>query len=149
MIRSLAVSIALLTSTVAVVQDAQTPVNTPPPATLKGVKKLPPQWEATAREIYKTAVETPTVKGRVGENSKLATYLAGKLKEAGWAEDDIHVLPYTSVPGNDTAANRFVPGHSSLDPTITRLCAISWPNGSTRLIHVYSTPPFNMRESFA
>jgi acetylornithine deacetylase/succinyl-diaminopimelate desuccinylase-like protein len=104
MIRSLAVSIALLTSTVAVAQDAQTPVNTPPPATLKGVKKLPPQWEATAREIYKTAVETPTVKGRVGENSKLATYLAGKLKEAGWAEDDIHVLPYTSVPGNDTAA---------------------------------------------
>ena len=104
MIRKLAVSLALLTSTAAVAEEAQTPVNTPPAAALKGAKKLPPQWETTAREIYKTAVETPTVKGRAGENLKLANYLAGKLKDAGWAESDIHVLPYTSVPGNDTAA---------------------------------------------
>ena len=104
MIRTLAVSLALLTSTAAVAEEAQTPVNTPPAAALKGAKKLPPQWETTAREIYKTAVETPTVKGRAGENLKLASYLAGKLKDAGWADSDIHVLPYTSVPGNDTAA---------------------------------------------
>jgi acetylornithine deacetylase/succinyl-diaminopimelate desuccinylase-like protein len=76
----------------------------PPAATLKGSKSLPPQWETTTREIYKTAVETPTVAGRVGENLKLATFLADKLKAAGWAEADVHVLPYTSVPGNDTAA---------------------------------------------
>ena len=80
MIRKLAVSLALLTSTAAVAEEAQTPVNTPPAAALKGAKKLPPQWETTAREIYNTAVETPTVKGRAGENLKLATYLAGKLK---------------------------------------------------------------------
>ncbi|MES2146882.1 MAG: M20/M25/M40 family metallo-hydrolase, partial [Pseudomonadota bacterium] len=76
----------------------------PPPDTLTGAKKLPPQWEATAREIYKTAVETQTVAGREGQNLKLANYLAGKLKAAGWADGDLHVLPYTSLPGNDTAA---------------------------------------------
>ena len=65
--------------------------------------KLPPQWEATTREIYKTAVEMPTVSGR-NQLPGLATYLAGKLKAAGWAEADLHVLPYTSVPGNETAA---------------------------------------------
>lgn len=104
MISKLAVSLALLTSTAAVAEEAQTPVNAPPAAALKGAKKLPPQWEATAREIYKTAVETPTVKGRAGENLKLANYIAGELRAAGWADSDIHVLPYTSVPGNDTAA---------------------------------------------
>ena len=104
MIRTFAASIALLTSTAAVAEEAQAPINTPPAAALKGGKTLPAQWETTAREIYKTAVETPTVKGRAGENLKLATYLASKFKEFGWAESDIHVLPYTSVPGNDTAA---------------------------------------------
>ena len=104
MIRSLAVSLALLSSTAAVAQTAPAPLNSPPPAALKGGKKLPAQWEATAREIYKTAVEIPTVKGRAGENLKLANYLAGELKKAGWADSDVHVLPYTSVPGNDTAA---------------------------------------------
>ena len=103
--RSLAILIAL-TSTAALAQAPQPPLNSPPPAALKGAKKLPPQWEATAREIYKTAVETPTVADakRAGENLKLANYLAGKLKEAGWSESDIHVLPYTSVPGVETGA---------------------------------------------
>jgi acetylornithine deacetylase/succinyl-diaminopimelate desuccinylase-like protein len=104
MIRSLAASIALLASTAAVAQDAQTPINSPPAAALKGGKSLPANWEVKAREIYRTAVETPTVKGRAGENLKLANYIAGELKSAGWAEGDIHVLPYTSVPGDDTAA---------------------------------------------
>jgi len=104
MIRSVAFTLALLTSTAAVAQEAQAPITSPPAAALKGGKKLSAQWEATAREIYKTAVETPTVKGRAGETLKLATYLAGKFKEGGWADSDVHVLPYTSVPGNDTAA---------------------------------------------
>lgn len=76
----------------------------PPPNTLAGAKPLPAQWEAVTRDIYKTAVEMPTVAGRRDENLKLANYLAGKLKAAGWADSDLHVLPYTSVPGNDTAA---------------------------------------------
>ena len=75
----------------------------PPAATLKGTSPLAPQWAATTRDIYKTVVEMPTVAAR-GQLPGMASYLADKLKAAGWAESDLHVLPYTSVPGNDTAA---------------------------------------------
>jgi acetylornithine deacetylase/succinyl-diaminopimelate desuccinylase-like protein len=85
------------------IAQAPAPVSSPPPATLQNALKLSPQWEATTREIYKTAVEMPTVKGR-GQLPTLVNYLGGKLRAAGWAESDVHVLPYTSVPGNDTAA---------------------------------------------
>jgi acetylornithine deacetylase/succinyl-diaminopimelate desuccinylase-like protein len=99
--RRLALLLALTTTT-AFAQPA-TPINTPPPATLAGAKPLPAKWEATARDIYKTAVETPTVMGR-GQLPKLQNYLAGKLKAAGWAAKDVHVLPYEGPPGNQTAA---------------------------------------------
>src|SRR5690349_9829491 len=100
---TLTVLLALSTSA-AFAQAPQAPLNSPPAATLKGGKKLAPKWDAKAREIYKTAVETPTVAGRKDENLKLANYLAAELKAAGWAESDIHVLPYTSKPGVETAA---------------------------------------------
>lgn len=91
------------TSTAAIAQEASQALNSPPPATLANAPKLAPKWESTAREIYKTAVETPTV-ARRGQLPKLQNYLAGKLKAAGWAAKDIHVVAYESVPGNDTAA---------------------------------------------
>jgi acetylornithine deacetylase/succinyl-diaminopimelate desuccinylase-like protein len=91
-------------STCAVAQTAAQPISSPPPSTIANAPKLPPQWERTAREIYKTAVETPTVAGREGQNLKLANYLAGQLKAAGWADSDIHVIPYLSPPSNQTAA---------------------------------------------
>ena len=91
-------------SAAALAQPAGAPLNSPPPQMLAGAKKLPPQWEATTREIYKTAVEIPTVAGREGQNLKLATYLAAKLKAAGWAASDLHVLPYQSTPTNKAAA---------------------------------------------
>ena len=92
------------TAGAAIAQEATTPLISPPPTTVANAKPLSPKWEATAREIYKTAIETPTVAGREGENLKLATYLAGKLKAAGWADSDLHVLPYQSTPTNKTAA---------------------------------------------
>jgi acetylornithine deacetylase/succinyl-diaminopimelate desuccinylase-like protein len=91
------------TATAALGQEAGQPVSSPPPATLEGAKKLPPKWEATTLEIYKTAVESPTVMGR-NQLPKLQNYLAAKLKSAGWAAKDIHVLPYEGPPGNHTAA---------------------------------------------
>jgi acetylornithine deacetylase/succinyl-diaminopimelate desuccinylase-like protein len=96
----------LLTATAgaAIAQEAaQPPLVSPPPLTVQNAPKLPPKWEATTREIYKTAVETPTVAGR-GQLPKLQNYLAAKLKAAGWAASDIHVLPYEAYKGNDTAA---------------------------------------------
>lgn len=89
-------------STTAIAQTAQ-PIISPPASTLANAPKLPAKWEATTREIYKTAIESATVKGR-GQLPKLQEYLAAKLKAAGWAASDIHVLPYESVKGNDTAA---------------------------------------------
>ena len=51
-------------STCAVGQTAMQPVSSPPPSLVANAPKLPPEWEQKAREIYKTAVETPTVAGR-------------------------------------------------------------------------------------
>ena len=97
---------ALLLACVSTCALGQTPtvaINSPPPATLAKAPKLPPVWEQKAREIYKTAVETPTVAGRHNV-PKLAEYLAGQLKAAGWADSDIHVLPYESANDKQTAA---------------------------------------------
>jgi acetylornithine deacetylase/succinyl-diaminopimelate desuccinylase-like protein len=99
LMRRIALLLAFLPASVL----AQTAITTPPAATLEGAKPLPPKWEATSREIYKTAVETPTVMGR-GQLPKLQNYLAAKLKAAGWAARDVHVLPYEGPPGNHTAA---------------------------------------------
>jgi acetylornithine deacetylase/succinyl-diaminopimelate desuccinylase-like protein len=102
--RRFATLLAVLASSAALAQaPAQAPISSPPPSTLANAKKLPPKWETTTREIYKTAVETPTVAGR-GEVPKLANYLAEKFKAAGWAASDIHVLPYVSAGTNKTAA---------------------------------------------
>ena len=60
-------------------------------------------WDAKAREIYARAIEIPTVQGR-GKVPELAQYLAGQYKAAGWAESDIHVIPYEGAPGDQTAA---------------------------------------------
>ncbi|HET7575561.1 MAG TPA: M20/M25/M40 family metallo-hydrolase [Sphingomicrobium sp.] len=102
--RRFATLLAVLTSSAALAQaPTQAPISSPPPSTLANAKKLPPKWETTAREIYKTAVETPTVAGR-DEVPTLANYLADKFKAAGWAASDVHVLPYVSAGTNKTAA---------------------------------------------
>jgi acetylornithine deacetylase/succinyl-diaminopimelate desuccinylase-like protein len=89
-------------ATIAVAQPEKS-LTSPPPSTLKGAKPLPPKWEQTTRDIYKTAVEIPTVAGRHNV-PKLANYLADKLKAAGWSASDVHVLPYASINDPQTAA---------------------------------------------
>jgi len=61
------------------------------------------RWQAKGREIYSHAVEVPTVQGR-GRVPELARYLADQYRGAGWAESDIHVLPYDGDAGDHTAA---------------------------------------------
>jgi acetylornithine deacetylase/succinyl-diaminopimelate desuccinylase-like protein len=90
-------------STAAVAQTPPPPISSPPPSTLTNAPKLPPAWEQKARDIYKTAVETPTVAGR-GQMPKFAGYLADQLRAAGWADSEIRVLPYMSPGNNPTAA---------------------------------------------
>jgi acetylornithine deacetylase/succinyl-diaminopimelate desuccinylase-like protein len=60
-------------------------------------------WKARALEIYRHAIEVPTVEGR-GRVPELAQWLADQYKAGGWADADIHVLPYDGNPGNHTAA---------------------------------------------
>lgn len=45
-----------------------------------------------ALEIYRHAIATPTVAGR-GKVPELANYLAAEFRAAGFAEEDIHILP--------------------------------------------------------
>ncbi|HEX6375180.1 MAG TPA: M20/M25/M40 family metallo-hydrolase [Allosphingosinicella sp.] len=63
----------------------------------------PDKWDAKAREILARSVEIPTVQGR-GKVPELAQYLAGQYQAGGWAQGDIHVLPYEGAPGDQTAA---------------------------------------------
>lgn len=60
-------------------------------------------WHAKARDLLDHAVSVPTVAGRA-KVPELAQSLADQYKAAGWAVDDIHVLPYEGVPGDHTAA---------------------------------------------
>jgi acetylornithine deacetylase/succinyl-diaminopimelate desuccinylase-like protein len=63
----------------------------------------PDKWDAKAREILAHAIEIPTAAGR-GKVPELAQYLAEQYKEGGWAEGDIHIIPYEGAPGDKTAA---------------------------------------------
>jgi acetylornithine deacetylase/succinyl-diaminopimelate desuccinylase-like protein len=74
-----------------------------PVALTEPLPKAGDRWQAKAHEIFQHAIEIPTVEGR-GKVPELAQYLADQYKAAGWAESDIHVLPYEGNPGNQTAA---------------------------------------------
>jgi acetylornithine deacetylase/succinyl-diaminopimelate desuccinylase-like protein len=61
------------------------------------------KWQAKAHEIFKHSVEVPTVQGR-GQVPALAQWLGEQYRAGGWAESDIHVIPYEGAPGDQTAA---------------------------------------------
>jgi len=61
------------------------------------------RWHAKAREIFQASIEIPTVEGR-NKVPELARYLADHYLAAGWAESDIHIMPYEGNPGDRTAA---------------------------------------------
>ncbi len=62
--------------------------------TLTGAAPAPsPQWHDKALAMFKASIEIPTVLGR-GKGPEIARYFADQYKAAGWAESDIHVLPY-------------------------------------------------------
>ena len=60
-------------------------------------------WHAKARELLAHAVAVPTVAGR-GKVPELAQWFADQYRAAGWADRDIHVLPYDGSDGDRTAA---------------------------------------------
>ncbi len=60
-------------------------------------------WHGKARALYAHAIGVPTVAGR-GKVPELAQYFADQYRAAGWADADIHVMPYDATPENHTAA---------------------------------------------
>jgi acetylornithine deacetylase/succinyl-diaminopimelate desuccinylase-like protein len=65
--------------------------------------QLPPQWQAKTREVFKEAIEIPSVHHR-GEVPRVAKLLADQFKAAGIPEADIHFMPYEGLPGDKTEA---------------------------------------------
>lgn len=63
----------------------------------------PTDWHARALDMYRHAIDVPTVAGR-GRVPELARYFADSFKAAGFAAGDIHVMPYDGGPGDHTAA---------------------------------------------
>lgn len=73
------------------------------PAAGLAAEPAPDKWDAKARELLARSIEFKTVAG-AGEMPAQARYLADQFKAAGWAESDIHVVPYEATPQNPTAA---------------------------------------------
>src|SRR3954447_19281732 len=65
--------------------------------------KLDPAWQAKTREVFKQAIEIPSVHNR-GETPRVAKLLADQFRAAGIPDSDIHIMPYEALPGDQTAA---------------------------------------------
>src|SRR5215213_1694673 len=76
--------------------------------------KLPPAWQAKTRELFKQAIEIPTVHNR-GEMTRMAKLLADQFRAARIPDSDIHIMPYEALPGDQTAA--LIVRWRSLHPT--------------------------------
>ncbi|MEO8456046.1 MAG: M20/M25/M40 family metallo-hydrolase [Sphingomicrobium sp.] len=65
--------------------------------------QLPPQWQAKTRDVFKQAIEIPSVHNR-GEVPRVANLLAAQFRTAGIPDADIHIMPYEALPGDQTVA---------------------------------------------
>lgn len=65
--------------------------------------QLPSTWQVKTRELFKQAIEIPSVHNR-GEVPRVAKLLADQFRAAGISEADIHFMPYEGVPGDKTEA---------------------------------------------
>src|SRR3954454_22382170 len=65
--------------------------------------QLPAAWQAKTREVFKQAIEIPSVHNR-GETQRVAKLLADQFRAAGIPDADIHVMSYEALPGDKTVA---------------------------------------------
>ena len=75
-------------------------------------------YQRKALEIYRTAIGYRTAAGH-GQVPPLARYLAGEFQAGGFPAEDVHVLPYTTPDGEETASlvvRYRGDGSSGLDP---------------------------------
>jgi acetylornithine deacetylase/succinyl-diaminopimelate desuccinylase-like protein len=86
----------VLTAAVSVAAVAATDPRTVP-------SQLPQAWQAKTREVFKQAIEIPSVHNR-GQVPRVAKLLADQFRAAGIPESDIHTMPYEALPGDQTVA---------------------------------------------
>ena len=65
--------------------------------------ELSSAWQARTRDLFKQAIEVPSVHNR-GEVPRVANLLAAQFRAAGIAPGDIHFMPYEGLPGDQTEA---------------------------------------------
>ena len=65
--------------------------------------QLPAAWQAKTREVFKQAIEIPSVHNR-GQTQRVAKLLADQFRAAGIPESDTHIMPYEALPGDQTVA---------------------------------------------
>ena len=65
--------------------------------------QLPSSWQTRVRELFKQAIEIPSVHNR-GEVPRVAKLLADQFRAAGIPDADIHFMPYEALPGDKTEA---------------------------------------------
>jgi acetylornithine deacetylase/succinyl-diaminopimelate desuccinylase-like protein len=65
--------------------------------------QLPREWQVKTREVFKQAIEIPSVHNR-GQTQKVAELLASQFRAAGIPDADIHMMPYEALPGDNTTA---------------------------------------------
>src|SRR6478609_3170132 len=65
--------------------------------------QLSPAWQSKTREVFKQAIEIPSVHNR-GQVPRVAKLLADQFRAAGIPESDIHMMPYEALPGDQTMA---------------------------------------------
>lgn len=65
--------------------------------------KLPVEWQAKSRAMFKSAIEIPTVAGR-GEHKRMAEWLASQYRANGWAAADVKLYPYKGDKDEEAVA---------------------------------------------
>jgi acetylornithine deacetylase/succinyl-diaminopimelate desuccinylase-like protein len=65
--------------------------------------QLPQAWQVKTRDVFKQAIEIPSVHHR-GQTARVANLLAAQFKAAGIPASDIHIMPYEALPADKTVA---------------------------------------------
>src|SRR3954466_13884440 len=65
--------------------------------------QLAPAWQTKTRDVFKQAIEIPSVHNR-GETHRVAELLAAQFRAARIPDADIHMMPYEALPGDKTVA---------------------------------------------
>ncbi|NNF12989.1 MAG: M20/M25/M40 family metallo-hydrolase [Gemmatimonadetes bacterium] len=86
---------------------------------LAGQDTMPPdEYQQLARDIFEEIIEINTTNSERGNNTEVAEVLARYLLEAGFPEDDVHVLVPDDAPTKGNLVARYRGRDASLEPIL-------------------------------